>query len=272
MLNLRKVLLAGLFVVLAMTGCTETEAEETQSPDALITEVAQTVQAGFDLTASAMPTEAPPTTEPTATPAPSPTLVPTAAAVKVVAPTIAVVSSCDVATFVSDITISDGTVIGEGEEFTKTWQLLNSGTCTWTSSYLLMFYSGSQMDGPDSQQLTEDSVLPGGTLNVSVDLVAPDDDGTYTGYWVLRNSSGVNFGLGTGGSPFYVQIVVGATSTPTATATDTSETSTPTATTAAATATTAPTTAPTATTAPTSTPEPTEVPTTASDDSSGSEG
>jgi hypothetical protein len=135
---------------------------------------------------------------------------------------------CNKMEFVNDVTIPDGTEIVAGDSFTKTWRLKNTGTCTWTSGYRLVFESGDRMDAPDSVQLTSGSVGPGETVDVSVDLTAPDTPGTYRGYFVLRSPENVVFGLGAG-QGFWVEIEVIPADTPTptatatATATDTTE-------------------------------------------------
>jgi hypothetical protein len=122
----------------------------------------------------------------------------------------------DQAGFVADVTIPDDTFIDPGDSFTKTWRLKNLGTCTWTSSYALVFSHGDQLGGPGSTALTG-AVNPGGTVDLSVDLTAPGSEGTYQGYWMLRNGNGVLFGIGgSGDSPFWVRIKVpGPTPTPT---------------------------------------------------------
>jgi hypothetical protein len=125
-------------------------------------------------------------------------------------------ASCtDQATFISDVTIPDKTHIEAGKSFEKTWRLKNSGTCTWTTSYAMVFASGSQMGGSAVVALPK-SVSPNGTVDLKVTLTAPNANGTYTGNWKLRNASGVIFGLGTkADQPFWVQIVVGTSSQPT---------------------------------------------------------
>jgi hypothetical protein len=122
-------------------------------------------------------------------------------------------ASCtDQATFISDVTIPDKTKIEAGKSFEKTWRLKNSGTCTWSTSYAMVFASGNQMGGPASLALPK-SVSPNGTVDLKVTLTAPNASGTYIGNWKLRNASGVLFGLGTkADQPFWVQIVVGASS------------------------------------------------------------
>ena len=105
------------------------------------------------------------------------------------------VKRCDAAAFVKDVTIPDGTLIGSGGSFTKTWRLQNIGTCSWTSSYALVFISGDGMSGPNLMSLSR-SVNPGDTLDLSVNLTAPSKKGHYRSYWKLRNASGVLFGIG----------------------------------------------------------------------------
>ena len=91
--------------------------------------------------------------------------------------------------------------------FTKTWRLKNVGTCTWTSGYKLVFENGDRMSAPDSKSFTSGSVAPGGTVDVSVDLTAPDDEGTYQGNFRLKESGGVLFGIGPAGTAaFWVKI------------------------------------------------------------------
>jgi len=111
---------------------------------------------------------------------------------------------CDMASFVKDVTIIDGTEMTPGETFTKTWQVRNEGSCTWTSGYELILDEGEAMGGTSPQQLTADSVAPGDTLDVSVELTAPSDLGTYRGVWHLTNPQGDIFSR----SGIWVEIVV----------------------------------------------------------------
>jgi len=123
--------------------------------------------------------------------------------------------SCDIAQFVDDVSIPDGTVLAPNETFTKTWRLKNTGTCTWTTSYAIVFSSGDSMGGPATQTLTG-NVTPGQSVDISVNLKAPGTPGSYRGYWKLRNGAGALF------ATVYVDIKVAtATATPTSTATAT---------------------------------------------------
>lgn len=124
-------------------------------------------------------------------------------------------AGCDRAQFISDVTVPDGTVFAPGVTFNKTWRLKNIGTCTWTTSYSLVFDTGEKMGGPDSVNLPN-AVAPGQTVDVSVGLTAPNSAGTYRGYWKFSNASGVRFGLGSDGTKsWWVEIKVsGPTATP----------------------------------------------------------
>jgi hypothetical protein len=157
--------------------------------------------------------------EPT-TPAPGPTLeaatatpAPETATPVPPTPTTGPAGCTDIATFVSDVTIPDNSPIEAGAGFVKTWRLRNTGMCTWTSLYALVFDHGDKMAGPDVSPLAG-AVPPGSTVDLSVSLTAPSAPGTYQGDWKLRNNAGVLFGLG-GSGAFFVKIVVPGTPTPT---------------------------------------------------------
>ncbi|MBE0411934.1 MAG: hypothetical protein IBX69_19575 [Anaerolineales bacterium] len=116
---------------------------------------------------------------------------------------------CDQAGFVTDVTIPDNTRIDPGEEFEKTWELRNTGTCTWTPGYAIVFDRGDSLGAPASSPLTEVDIPPDGTVEVTVVLTAPQDSGTYQGHWKLRNAAGQVFGLGTQGDrTFWVKVRV----------------------------------------------------------------
>ncbi len=115
---------------------------------------------------------------------------------------------CDRAGYVQDVTIPDGTAINSDSDFTKTWRLTNTGACAWTPDYDVVFFTGDRIGGPSSFSLDE-TVRPGQTVDISVDLTAPNNLGAYTGYWKLRNAGGVPFGTGPWAQdPFWVAIKV----------------------------------------------------------------
>ncbi|HUG33536.1 MAG TPA: NBR1-Ig-like domain-containing protein, partial [Anaerolineales bacterium] len=118
------------------------------------------------------------------------------------------ITRCDAASFVTDVTYADGSVVGRGSSFTKIWRLKNVGTCTWTTSYSIMFVSGERFESPASVSMPA-NVTPGQTIDLAINLVAPVLDGRYRGNWKLRNASGVLFGIGSSAdSNFYVDVNV----------------------------------------------------------------
>lgn len=134
------------------------------------------------------PTPAP--VQPTPTPAPNqPT------------PTPAPAACIDGMSYVADITYDDANmqappVLQPGQPFVKTWRVRNSGTCTWTSAYYLAYAHGNTPQSQMSGQPTyiKGSVPPGGTYDISVNLVAPQQPGTYQGFWQMYNAKGTAFG------------------------------------------------------------------------------
>jgi hypothetical protein len=124
---------------------------------------------------------------------------------------------CDLAQFVSDVTIPDGAEVQPGQTFTKTWRLRNMGVCSWNTSYALVFESGEAMSGDPVQNLAG-NVAAGESVDVSITLKAPTTPGTYRGYWRIRNAAGVLMPVLSGyqGKSFFVEIKVPApTATPT---------------------------------------------------------
>jgi uncharacterized protein YkwD len=115
----------------------------------------------------------------------------------------------DGAVFVEDVTVPDNTNLTQGEKFTKTWKLQNSGTCDW-KGYTVAFTSGERMSAPASVAVPETTA--GSTVEVSVDLVAPSIDGQYLGSFELRNANEQILPIGIE-KTFWVKIVVGNTVT-----------------------------------------------------------
>lgn len=119
-------------------------------------------------------------------------------------------NACDRAQFIADVTVPDGTSFAPGIGFSKTWRLKNVGTCTWTN-YSIMFDTGEKMSGPDAA-LIPATVAPGQTVDITLTLTSPTTAGTYRGYWKLKSSTGVPFGIGSAGTKsFWVEIKVTGT-------------------------------------------------------------
>ena len=164
------------------------------SEDLASTAAAMTIQAELTRSGPLLPTVT--ASFPVVTTVAPPTLAPTATRVFPSA-----TSSCDIADFQADVTIPDNTLVPAGQAFTKTWRFKNAGACSWTPAYSLVFSSGDQMNGPNTQALGA-NVNPGQTVDISVNLTAPAASGDYTGNWKLRNASGVLY------ASFWVKIRV----------------------------------------------------------------
>jgi len=124
----------------------------------------------------------------------------------------AAASTCDWAQFVADVTVPDGTSFAPGTAFKKTWRLKNIGSCTWTTSYSLVFDSGEKFGAPSAVNFPI-NVAPGQTVDLSLDMTAPSSAGHYLSYWKLRNASNVIFGIGTtANKAFWAEINVTSTS------------------------------------------------------------
>ena len=190
-MNKKILLITVLTTALILSACNFPFAKEeaTATPDLgvmMATSVAETVQA----IAMQQPTltVAAPTAEPTAT---LPVLQPTNTVSALPQPTVAPAHACNEAVFVSE-TVPDNTQFNLSESFTKTWTVMNTGTCTWNTNYKWVFVSGDQLEAPASVNLTQ-TVAPNGQITISVPMKAPYTAGTYTGYWALQGEDGVNF-------------------------------------------------------------------------------
>ena len=201
-----------ILLVYTLVGC-NMPAKVTEPTDLEVTNAYLTVQAQLTQVLAQTPSAEPTSGFPTET-GENPSISPTVDRSDTATPEV----RCDQAAAAYpkiDITIDDDTEMTPGESFVKTWRVVNSGTCTWTPGYAVVFFSGEQMDAPASQPLNV-SVAPDQSVDISVDMVAPSAAGSYQGNWKIRNAEGLLFGIGPGGeSPFWVRIVVVETATET---------------------------------------------------------
>jgi len=103
--------------------------------------------------------------------------------------------------FVADLSFADNNMksppfVTPGEAFVKTWRLQNTGSCTWTPNYKLLYsygnIAGAQMSG--QPLFIPGKVAPGQTVDLSVTLIAPLTPLTYQGFWQIENANGGRFG------------------------------------------------------------------------------
>jgi hypothetical protein len=137
-------------------------------------------------------------------------------------------TSCYGLSFVSDVTIPDNTPMTAGKTFTKTWKVLNSGSCAWEAGFKFALTGGDPM-GSSTFTLPA-TVAAGAQYDISVPMTAPSTPGTLRGNWRMSTTSGQYFG-----DEVYVVIVVGGgaaatntTGAPAATSTTAAATLTPT--------------------------------------------
>ncbi len=179
----------------------------TPSGDTVATSVALTVAAAQ----GALTTPLPAPTQPQVI-VPTDTLMPPAslpAPASTASPTTPPVP-CNWGGFVADLTYEDNAEVTKSQAFVKTWRLVNKGSCTWTSGYSVVFDHGDRMGAPDSVPLTNGTVPPGGTADVSVQLTAPASAGTYQGFFRLKSPDGALFGINAStNDPFWVKVKVG---------------------------------------------------------------
>ena len=190
--------MAAVFLMTACGGSSQNQAE-------IATAVAQTVEAQNSLTKVAdVPTSTAllptPLSDMTATPGVD-AILPTATN------TLAPNPGCTLSANLSQEDPPDGKIFKPGESFLKTWSLTNTGTCTWDSTYKLVFWDGELIGAAVTYPLPV-VVAPGETKEISILLKAPATDGQYRGYWRLKSPWGYDFGVGPGSESFYVDIFV----------------------------------------------------------------
>jgi hypothetical protein len=127
----------------------------------------------------------------------SATVTPISPAATVVAPPVCVNGM----KFIADVTYGDNNMISPpfvapGAGFVKTWRVQNTGSCTWTPNYRLLYaygnVSAAQMGGLPLN--IPGNVMPGQTIDLSVALTAPTEPLTYQGFWQVQSDKGQLFG------------------------------------------------------------------------------
>ena len=199
-----------MILLFLLVGCNLPDAQATtSSPSEAFTQAAVTVVAELtqvSALASATPFEPTDTATSIYTSTPSPSNTPAFTTTNTPVP-------FKMASFVSDETYPDNTHVAPNQAFVKTWRVRNIGSCSWNSSYLLIFDHGDGLGVTSgyTQPLTTSVVNPGQMLDLTVNMTAPAAAGTYTGYWRMRDPGGTLFGITPAGGTFLVKVVVVAT-------------------------------------------------------------
>jgi hypothetical protein len=76
--------------------------------------------------------------------------------------------------------------------FVMSWTFQNTGACTWDSSYLMYFESGTTLTQSPGYPVTPagTTVAPGQSVTVDIGMTAPAKTGDYESVWRLQNNRG----------------------------------------------------------------------------------
>jgi hypothetical protein len=194
-------------LMLLLNACGSPEAPApTPDVNELVNKIAATIQMGYTQTALAMPTATITNTpEPTLTLAASSTSPPLVIATPTTAipPTAtgptplpvnpATANGCYNASLVSEGTVPNRTDFKPGDTFTKTWRLVNTGTCDWNGEFKIMHVSGDNF-GSDTTKIRQ-RVGVGIIADVSLEMTAPSGvSGTVVSNWQMVSDTGLAFG------------------------------------------------------------------------------
>ena len=101
----------------------------------------------------------------------------------------------DHAKLIKNILPVNGGYFAPKDQFKKAWLIQNIGTKTWTKEYSLIFVNGTEMNEKHVFPLSE-VVKPGKSIRIEIKQTVPKKPGEYQGSFMLRNKSGVTFGIG----------------------------------------------------------------------------
>ena len=169
-------------------------AEPTQDPNAIFTQVAETVMVSMTQTSEAMPPTLIP--ELTATTALTLEVTPTVivatqppASTLPAGPTATISRVGDSAKFNTQ-TPADGHVFTPEERFQFIACFGNDGTTQWDDTFYLEWMSGYQLWEAQKSWYIGEVIEPGGKWCFYTHARAPFDPGSYTTRWFMRNGSG----------------------------------------------------------------------------------
>jgi Ig-like domain from next to BRCA1 gene len=178
-MNRRNILVISILIVLVLvmavflrgSNQTTTKKPTTNYGDVRTAAVA-TFASNLTQTAAAQPTAVS-----TLTPTVAPTLISITGTVASATPT----PSCYHLRWISDVTIPDLSPMNPGETFTKTWKVINNGTCAWQPGFQFAFYGGDPMGG--SNYILTQPVSPGIQMDLSIPMTAPQGTGIVISTW-----------------------------------------------------------------------------------------
>lgn len=95
-------------------------------------------------------------------------------------------------TLVKDVTIGDGEAVPPNTRFVKTWRIQNTGATDWPPACSLKFVGGDHLG--HMNRVSVESLRPGHTADVSVEMTSPGKPGVYQGQWRMSTMGGQVFG------------------------------------------------------------------------------
>ena len=103
--------------------------------------------------------------------------------------------------FLSDLTVFDGTNVTYGASIDKQWLVQNSGTCNWNAGYRLRYIGGAILGA--GEELALYPAKSGTQAVIQITFTAPFTDGVYESAWQAFDPTGLTFG-----DTIYMSIVV----------------------------------------------------------------
>lgn len=104
-------------------------------------------------------------------------------------------------TFISDLTLPDGTVVQPGQSLDKRWQVENTGSCNWDIRYRLKLIAG-----PDLGAAIDQALYPARSNTqalIRIIFTAPDESGVQRSAWQAHDPQGEPFG-----DPIFIEVAV----------------------------------------------------------------
>lgn len=94
--------------------------------------------------------------------------------------------------FVADLPpVKDGTIVGQGERVVKRWRIRNAGSVPWRGRFLERIGASSGpaiLTSPQREPIP--NTMPGQSVDIAIELVAPDLPGSTIAYWQMVDAAG----------------------------------------------------------------------------------